>query len=113
MEHTSHEKITEALKLLEEAAIQKKDELKSVLADKYTNLRDVVLDTECSLGKSLADTRKQAVEAALRVKEIGVEKARKIAGDVDQHVHSNPWQYIAGTAAVGVLLGYLLGRNRK
>jgi ElaB/YqjD/DUF883 family membrane-anchored ribosome-binding protein len=113
MEHTSNDKISEALKLLEEAAIQKKDELKSVLSDKYTHLRDVVMDTESSLVKSLAATRKQAIAAALEAKERGVEKAREIAGEVDQHVHRNPWQYIAGTAALGLLVGYLLGRNRK
>jgi len=41
MEHTSNEKISEALKLLEDAAKQKKDELKSVMSDKYTHLRNV------------------------------------------------------------------------
>jgi len=29
------------------------------------------------------------------------------------HVHRNPWPYIGGTAAIGLLLGYILGRNRK
>lgn len=63
MEHTSSEKILEALKLLEEAATQKTDELKSVISDKYTHLRNVILETESSLVKSLSDTRKHAVKA--------------------------------------------------
>jgi ElaB/YqjD/DUF883 family membrane-anchored ribosome-binding protein len=32
---------------------------------------------------------------------------------VDKSVHRNPWPYIGGTAAVALLLGYILGRNRK
>ena len=49
MENTSSEKIADALKLLEEAATQKKDELKSVMADKYMQLRNVIVETESSL----------------------------------------------------------------
>jgi ElaB/YqjD/DUF883 family membrane-anchored ribosome-binding protein len=113
MEHTSSEKIAEALKLLEEAATQKKDELKSVMADKYTHLKNVIVETEHTLARSLSDAKKHAIEAAVRAKEVGVEKAREIASDVDKSVHQNPWPYIAGTAVVGLLLGYILGRNRK
>ena len=112
MEHTSSEKISEALKLLEEAAQQKKDELKSVMSDKYTHLKSVIVEAESSLGKSLSDAKKRAVEAAAHAKDVGVEKAREIAHDVDANVHQNPWAYIGGTAVVGLLLGYILGRNR-
>jgi ElaB/YqjD/DUF883 family membrane-anchored ribosome-binding protein len=113
MEHTSSEKIAEALKLLEEAALQKKDELKSVMSDKYTHLKSVIVEAESSLVKSLAEAKKHAVEAAAHAKDVGVEKAKEIAHDVDKNVHHNPWAYIGGTAVVGLLLGYILGRNRK
>ena len=113
MEHTSSEKISEALKLLEEAATQKKDELKSVMSDKYTHLRNLIVETESSLVKSLSDARKHAVEAAAHAKDVGVEKARELARDADKSVHQNPWPYIAGAAVVGLLFGYILGRNRK
>ncbi len=113
MEHTSNEKIGEALKLLDEAARQKKDELRTIMSDKYAHLKSIIVETEGSVGKSLHDARKYAVEAATHARDVGVEKAKEIASDVDKHVHHNPWQYIAGTAAVGLLLGYMLGRNRK
>lgn len=113
MEHTSSEKILEALKLLEAAATQKKDELKSVMSDKYTHLRDVIVETESSLVKSLSDARKYAVAAATHAKNIGAEKAGKVASDVDKNVHQSPWPYIAGSAGVGLLLGYILSRNHK
>ena len=113
MEHTNSESIAAALKLLEEAAKQKKDELRTVMSDKYTNLRSLIMEDDSSLMKSLSDARKHAVEAAVHAKDAGVEKAREIARDVDKSVHQNPWPYIAGSAAVGALLGYILGRNRK
>ena len=113
MEHTSSEKILEALKLLEEAATQKKDELKSVVSDKYAHLRSVIVETESSLVKSLSDARTYAVEAAAHAKDVGVEKACELACDVDKSVHQSPWPYIAGAAGIGLLLGCILGRNRK
>jgi len=113
MEHASSEKISEALKLLEEAAREKKDELKNAISDKYTHLKNAIVETESSFAKSLSDARKQAVEAAVHAKDVSVEKAREVACNVDKNVHQNPWPYIAGTAAVGLLLGYILGRNRK
>ncbi|MFZ4394360.1 MAG: DUF883 family protein [Kiritimatiellia bacterium] len=113
MEHTSNENIAEALKLLEHAAIQKKDELKHVLSDKYTNLRGLIIENDGSLLNTLANAKQHALDAVVHAKDAGVEKARDIARDVDQRVHQNPWPYLAGSAAAGLFIGYLLGRNRK
>jgi ElaB/YqjD/DUF883 family membrane-anchored ribosome-binding protein len=109
MDHTSSEKITEALKLLEQAATQKRDELKSVMADKYTHLKDLFVETESGLAKSLSDTGKRAGEEVDRAKDAG----RRFATDMDQNVRRDPWPYLAGTAAVGFVLGVILSRDRK
>ena len=111
--NTSNENIAAALKLLEEAALQKRDELKSVMSDKYTHLKSVIVETESGLVKALADAKKHAAEAALHAKDVGVEKARELVGDVDKNVHRNPWPYIGGTAVISLLLGWILGRNPK
>ena len=113
MEHKSSENIAAALKLLEEAAKQKKDELRTIMSDKYTNLRGLILENESSLMESLTAVKDHALEAATDVKEAGVEKAREIVRDVDKGVHQSPWPYIAGSAVVSVFLGYLLGRSRE
>ena len=111
--HTSSENIAEALKLLEEAAKLKKDELKSVITDKYAHLKNAIMETESGFVKSLSDAKRHAAEAASRAKEVGLQRARVVAGAVDTNVRQNPWSYIGGTAAVGLLLGYTLARNRK
>jgi ElaB/YqjD/DUF883 family membrane-anchored ribosome-binding protein len=113
MEHKSSENIAAALKLLEEAAKQKKDELRTLMSDKYANLRSLIAENESNLVESLTTAKDHAVEAATHVKEAGVEKAHDIARDVDTGVHQNPWSYIAGSAVASVLLGYLLGRSHK
>lgn len=113
MEHKSSEKISEALKLLEEAAIQKKDELKGVIADKYEHLAKVFVDAESSLVKSLSSAGHHAVDAAAHARDVSVEKVCDLARDADKSVHHNPWPYLAGTAVVGTMFGFMLGRSRK
>jgi ElaB/YqjD/DUF883 family membrane-anchored ribosome-binding protein len=111
--NTSSDNIAEALKLLEEAAEQKKDELKSVMSDKYTHLRNMIMDTEGGFVRAMADAKTHAVGAVMHAKEIGTEKSLELARGVDKSVHSNPWPYIGGTAVIGLLLGFILGRNRN
>jgi ElaB/YqjD/DUF883 family membrane-anchored ribosome-binding protein len=115
MEHTntSGENMAAALKLLEEAASQKKDELRTIIANKYASLKNVIIESDGSLMRALASAKDHALQATAHAKDVGVEKAREIVRDVDKSVHQSPWPYIAGSAVAGLLLGYILGRNRK
>ena len=95
---TSNAKISEALELLNEAAKEKKDELKGLMVNKYAHIRE-----------AMAAGVGQAQEAIVH----GREKVIEIAGDVDKRVHKDPWVYIAGAAAASLILGYLMGSKRK
>jgi ElaB protein len=105
----SNEKIAEALKLLNEAAQEKKSDLAGMIADKYETLKQVIVDSEKSMGHAFARGEKRAVEAAMQAKEFGIKKAK----EVDERVHDNPWPYIGGAALVGILVGYILGRKNN
>ena len=112
MEATSSEKVSEALRLLEEAAKEKKDELRGLVANKYAHLKSVLSDAEHTALDTLSAAQKRAVEALMRAKEVGKEKAKEAATAVDEHVHENPWPYIGGVAVAGLLIGYILGRKK-
>ena len=99
---TSNEKISEALRLLDAAAREKKDELRSLMTDKYNSLKDVVVETERNLVGRIA----QAADT-------GAIRAKKAAAEVDERVHEHPWPYIGGVALGALLIGYILGRNQK
>ena len=113
MEQTSSAKISEALELLEEAARQKRAELKTAMCNKYANLRSMFGEGESGLLSSLRTAKDQALQAAGHAREVGVEKVQAIATEVDKRVHQSPWPFIAGSAAAGLLLGFMLGRSRK
>ena len=95
---TSNAKISEALELLNEAAKEKKDELKGLISNRYTHIREAMTST---------------AEHAQEVINQGKEKVQEIAGDVDKRVHKDPWVYIGGAAVASLLLGYLMGSKRK
>ncbi len=71
------------------------------------------MEADNNIRKTLLNAKDQALEAVAHAKDVSIEKVREVSRDVDNNVHQNPWPYLAGTAVVGLLLGYVLGRNRK
>jgi len=107
-----NEKLSEALKLLEEAAKEKKGELQNMLQGKYSHLKEALIDKEEDIAHALLAAKKQAMKAAVQASEIGTERVREIATDVDKQVRENPWPYISGVALGSLLIGYILGRSK-
>ena len=105
------ERLTDALKLLEETAKEKKEELTTLVSDKYSNLKETLSGSTHNVAEKLGDVKVKAADAATRAREAGSEKAKEVAKTLDENVHRNPWPYVGGTAVVALLLGYILGRK--
>jgi ElaB/YqjD/DUF883 family membrane-anchored ribosome-binding protein len=104
---TSNEKISEALKLLEEAAKEKKDDIKALINDKYQGLKEVL----AGAGDNMAEMKKKAIETAKKAGEYTWDKSKDAAAAVDDNVRKYPWYYIGGVAVSALLLGYILGKK--
>jgi ElaB/YqjD/DUF883 family membrane-anchored ribosome-binding protein len=106
---SSNAKISEALELLNEAAKEKKDEFKGLIANRYSHIREAML--------SGVDHGKEVLKHAQDITQEAIvqsrEKVVEIASDVDKRVHKDPWPYIAGAAVASLLLGFLMGSKRK
>lgn len=90
-----------------------------------TDFKVVVADAEALLqatanqgGEKLAVVRAKAEESLRVVKDRMVEaqatliaKTRAAAETTDTYVHENPWQAVGVGAAVGFLIGLLIGRR--
>jgi ElaB/YqjD/DUF883 family membrane-anchored ribosome-binding protein len=102
-------KIDEALQLLNEAARDKKDELRRLLGEKYLNIKDALTEVAMSNKDVLEDVKRMAAD---RIAE-GREKVEEVISDVDTKVRQNPWPYIGGAAAAALLVGYIMGSSKR
>lgn len=109
---TTNEKLADALKMLEDAAKEKKNELQNMIKGKYSHLKDALIDKEEDITHALLAAKKQALKAAAQASEIGTERAKELAAEVDEQVRENPWPYIGGVALGSLLIGYILGRSK-
>jgi ElaB/YqjD/DUF883 family membrane-anchored ribosome-binding protein len=62
--------------------------------EKEDRLKDVLLDMESKLKQ-------------------GQEKIKTVAADVDKRLRDNPWPVVAGVAVGCILLGFILGKNKR
>jgi ElaB/YqjD/DUF883 family membrane-anchored ribosome-binding protein len=95
-------KLHEALELLNAAAAEGQSDLKDMVGERYNDLKDFV----GALGSDVQREVRGAYKA-------GKAKVCATASQIDDHVHANPWAYIGGSAALGLLVGFLMARNRK
>lgn len=115
MEHDrlSSEKISDALALLSEAAKDKKDEIREMISNRYSSLKDVVGGAGASLAETWSATRQKVADSAKQYKDLSMEKVHTAAINVDERVHSNPWPFLGGVALGSLILGYVLGRPKE
>ena len=83
------------------------EDLRALMGDAETLLRD----TATMAGADLQE-RAQATLRDMRARLTALEdNVRERARDVDGYVRGNPWQAVAITGAVALLLGLILGRR--
>ena len=90
------------------------EDMKVVVTDAEELLRasaDVAGEKVAALRERLVVRLKKAKEHILDAEEIVREKAKAAAHATDEYVHDNPWQAVGVAAAVGVLVGFIIGRR--
>lgn len=94
-------KLHEAMELLNEAAREKRAELRLLFDEKYTDLRT-----------ALGEASDESVGRIRRMGEAATDRVKQSAASVDESVHENPWPYIGAAALAALVVGYSLGRRR-
>ncbi len=96
-----NETLHEALTQLNEASKERREEIRKLVDEKYTNLRDAF----GGAARASSDwMREQSKEVA--------DTAKVTAAAVDRSVHRYPWAYIGGAAATGFVVGLLVSKHK-
>ena len=101
-----------------ESATETKEQLVSNLRRVVSDAEDLLAATAGQTDSKMADLRARAKEnlAVARekladVRDASRERARQAAAATDEYVRDNPWSSIGAAAALGLLVGVLLGRR--
>jgi len=110
--------MTTKSEVLAAATAVSKDQLMADFRAVITDADALIKATANQGGEALAQVRAKAESslAIARAKMTDVEEAlivrtRAAVKATDVYVHQNPWQSIGAGAALGVLIGYLMGRR--
>lgn len=90
----SEQKIEE----LKDQILQLQEEIKNISEDNVAEIKDRAKEVYESAKKKFDDTRDKTVELGKRT---------------DRYVHENPWQVVAVSVLVGMVLGGIIINSRK
>ena len=108
---TPKDNIHKALTLVEEAAKDAAVELWQLIKDKYPTLQERMVENVGTVKESFDSMKDDTKEKVARLREVGEEKVKHAATQVDENIHHNPWVYMGGIAVSSLLLGYILGKK--
>ena len=95
------ESLNQALAHLNEAAKERREEVRKLVDEKYTDLRHAFGGAARATGGWVKEQSREVADGA-----------RLTASTVDKSVRRYPWYYIGGAAATGLLVGLLAGRRK-
>lgn len=88
-----------------------RNDLRSLVRDGENLLKNEG-DSISAKGEGLREQLAETLEAAQEYCSDMEEKARDQLEEMDQSVHTNPYQYMGIACGVGLLLGLFMGRGR-
>jgi ElaB/YqjD/DUF883 family membrane-anchored ribosome-binding protein len=89
-------------------------DFRNVVADAQELLKAIGTDGDAKLNEVKARAQKSLNDAKVRLGELQdtiEENALAAAKSTDEYVRENPWHAVGITAAIGVLIGFLIARR--
>lgn len=103
--------ISHALEVLNDAAKDSSSDIKHMINQDYKQLKNILSETSPEVKSALREIVTASQESVTRAKDKVIETTKAAAEKVDETAHKNPWYFIAGSAVVGGILGFFLGRR--
>ena len=107
----NYNRLADAMKTLDELAMQEKDEIKDLLSSQYRNLRKTLLEIEPEVRGSIRHASEKISEFAHSTREAAAKTVKQIGHDVDEKAHEMPWVFMGISALVAAVGGFALGQR--
>jgi len=73
--------------------------------------KDSAAGDVAALRARILDRLEGAKERVIDAQHEAIERAKEAAGATDDYVHEHPWQAVGVAAAIGLVIGVLIGRR--
>lgn len=103
------DRLTEAMKTLDELAIQEKDEIRHLLSNRYQDLKKTLHELEPEVRGALKNTTERLSRFATSAKESTQEAVKEAGQRIDNKAHEMPWVFMGISALLSGAAGYYLG----
>jgi ElaB/YqjD/DUF883 family membrane-anchored ribosome-binding protein len=75
------------------------------------DIEELIKATAAQSGEKLAAARRRVQTAIADAGDAAVIRGKEAAEATDRYIHDNPWTAVGVSAAIGILLGLLIGRR--
>ena len=75
------------------------------------DVEELVKATAAQTGEKIGAARDRAQAALAKTREASALRGRETAQATDQYVNENPWTAVGVSAAIGLVIGFLIGRS--
>lgn len=103
------DKIVDALKVLDEAAVEKGHEIRSAVEKGFKHLHRTFSELEAGSWKAMDFVEKKGKD----LRDVVISQSAKTVASINQQFKTRPWVFIGGFTLVGIGIGYLLGQKMK
>ncbi len=103
--------VNEALRMLDQALSRDGANLKDLVSSEYVSLRKAIEEMAPKMGEAFRQYGHQAADVIQDYAGQGIERGKRVAGQVDTTVRENPWPVIGGVAIGSLAVGFILGRS--
>ena len=107
------DRLSDAMRTLDELAGQEKNEIRELLTSQFGNLRKTLYEIEPEVRETFKHASQRFSQFATSSKEEAQQRIKRMGRNIDTKVHQTPWTFIGISAVAAAIAGYALGYNLK
>jgi len=113
LKKTKVKSVNHALRLLNKAAGDSSDEIKTMLSKDFSVLKNLLAEAKPTMKKSFNEIAEVTSESVSHMRDQVVDTTKEAARAIDKSAHDHPWYFVGGVAALSAIFTYSLLRKSR